>query len=145
MSLLDSNRLKADEIVGNTIVGDVNGISYQIYNGGPAPDPPQVTWDELPSLGAPFEYMNLLSWRCRLAPELIGRNAEAEELATWARYPKSDVRIRFLVGPGGAGKTRLAAEVADRIAKDGWHAGFAALERSNTWPISKKGLLLLMD
>ncbi|MGP3970339.1 tetratricopeptide repeat protein [Streptomyces sp. 6N223] len=45
--------------------------------------------------------------------------------------PRPPTRVALLYGPGGAGKTRLAAELATRLGESGWYAGF--LER-NTAP-----------
>jgi len=138
------NKVKASKIVGNVVVGGNTGIIYQSFGGGPPPAPPTVNWAALPPQGTPFEYFNLLSWKCRLAPELIGRDKEAAELTNWARTGPR-MRIRFLVGPGGAGKTRLAAEVAETLRKDGWYAGFTPLEQSVTLPLGPGGLFLLID
>ena len=46
---------------------------------------------------------------------------------------------------GGAGKTRLAAEIAQTLRDNGWHAGFTSLEQSVRRPLSDKGLLLIVD
>jgi Transposase DDE domain len=65
----------------------------------------------LPTTG-PFEIFDLLSWKSRLSSSLIGREQHKQDLLDWAAGGR-DLRIRLLTGPGGAGKTRLAAEVAD--------------------------------
>jgi hypothetical protein len=104
-----------------------------------------LRWSEaLPEAGAPLEVFSLLSWRTRLSAEMIGREAEKADLLKWANSgPK--MRLRFLLGPGGAGKTRLAAEVADNLRGAGWHAGFVALEDEVPLPVSEQGLLLVID
>gem|GEM_PF-6467156 len=57
----------------------------------------------------------LLSWQVTLAP-LIGRDAERDALLNWARDSTGHhMRIRLLTGPGGSGKSRLAAEVAREL------------------------------
>jgi predicted ATPase len=47
---------------------------------------------------------------------LIGRDPEVADVL--ARLRRDDVRLVTLVGPGGIGKTRLALEVAERLAPD---------------------------
>ena len=70
-----------------------------------------LPWRALPD---DRDIFKLLHWRFRLAADLIGRGAERAQLLDWANGDKQP-RARFLVGPGGAGKTCLAAEVADRL------------------------------
>ncbi|HSU04967.1 MAG TPA: tetratricopeptide repeat protein, partial [Acetobacteraceae bacterium] len=102
-----------------------------------------MPWEPtLPEAGAPFEIFNLLSWEFRLAAELVGRNAEREALLDWARNGPG-LRIRFLLGPGGAGKTRLAGEVASALT--GWNAGFSPLERDEPLQLPRGGLLAVLD
>jgi hypothetical protein len=133
----------ARDIVGSVIVGGNSGIIYQITGAGPVPVPPTVPWAEaLPEAGAPLEIFNLLSWKSRLCLGLVGREVERASLLEWARTGPG-LRIRFLTGPGGAGKTRLAAEVAGALSE--WHAGFVALERATTLPLSGSGLLVILD
>ncbi|MHB8623781.1 MAG: tetratricopeptide repeat protein, partial [Sulfuricaulis sp.] len=55
------------------------------------------------------------------------------------------MRIRLLVGAGGSGKTRLAAEVAETLRLDGWHVGFSPLEQESCLPLSDRGLFLILD
>ena len=62
----------------------------------------------------------------------------------WAREGSS-ARVRFLTGAGGTGKTRLAAEVAQRLRKDGWEAGFVPLKGNPLQGLSKPGRLLIVD
>ncbi len=138
-----SNRLRARDLVGNVVVGGNTGIIYQISGDGPPPAPPTLHWAEaLPPPGSPFELFNLLSWKFRLARDLLGRDAEKRELLDWARNGPR-VRIRFLIGPGGSGKTRLAAEFAEALT--GWHAGFVPLDTGATLPLSRRGLLVILD
>jgi hypothetical protein len=137
-------RLRARNIAGCVVVGGNSGLIYQIYNGGEPPVPPTLPWEQdLPAEG-PFEIFNLLRWTSRLSPELIGREQDKQNLLDWATKGRG-LRIRLLSGPGGAGKTRLAAEVAQLLREAGWHAGFTSLEKSVIRPIAKKGLLLLID
>jgi hypothetical protein len=138
------NRLRARDIAGCIIVGGNSGIVYQIYNGGAPPEPPSLLWDDdLPAAG-PFEIFNLLRWSSRLSRDLIGRDREKRDLLDWTGSGR-DLRVRLLTGPGGAGKTRLAAELAASLRQAGWQAGFARLENSVSRPLSVKGLLLIVD
>jgi hypothetical protein len=45
-------------------------------------------------------------------------------LRDWSSAERTGLRVAGLHGPGGAGKTRLAAELASRLAGDAWYAGF---------------------
>ncbi|MEU4508435.1 hypothetical protein AB0G05_02970, partial [Nonomuraea wenchangensis] len=51
---------------------------------------------------------------------------ELDLLIDWCEVadPENRTRIAALYGPGGAGKTHLAAELAATMARQGWHAGF---------------------
>ncbi|EPJ37454.1 hypothetical protein STAFG_5497 [Streptomyces afghaniensis 772] len=53
---------------------------------------------------------------------------ELDFLQDWFQAPDPDegprTRIALLHGQGGAGKTRLAAELASRLSHEGWYAGF---------------------
>ena len=138
------DRLRARDIAGCIVVGGNSGIVYQIYNGGALPEPPSLLWDnDLPAT-APFEIFNLLRWSTRLSQQLIGRDREKQDLLDWAGSGR-DLRIRLLTGPGGAGKTRLAAELSESLRQAGWQAGFIRLENSVPRPLSAKGLLLVID
>jgi hypothetical protein len=79
-----------------------------------------------------------------LSRDLIGREREKQHLLDWAASG-AKLRIRLLTGPGGAGKTRLAAEFGQSLRDKGWHAGFTPLETSVARPLSDKGLLLIVD
>ena len=138
------SRLRARDIRGCVVVGGNSGIVYQIYNGDEPPEPPSLPWDRALPTSGPFEIFNLLRWTSRLSPQLIGREQHKQDLLDWATSG-GDLRIRLLIGPGGAGKTRLAAEVAQSLRDDGWHAGFTSLGKSVSRPLSDKGLLLIVD
>jgi hypothetical protein len=51
-----------------------------------------------------------------------GRQAQLGELTTWCRSDRP-FGLRLVTGPGGAGKSRLAAELCLELLKAGWHAG----------------------
>jgi hypothetical protein len=59
---------------------------------------------------------------------------EFDALWEWCRRPDSGPRLRVAVvtGVGGAGKTRLVAELAERLAGDGWHTGFVPAPLART-------------
>jgi len=102
--------------------------------GGGAPRGPQpiVPWRDLPPRGAP-DLFRLLDWRTRLTP-LIGREDGLQSLLDWA-YDGGGVLVRFLVGPGGAGKSRLALEAADALRGAEWMAGQVFLDRLDGLPV----------
>lgn len=51
------------------------------------------------------------------------RAAVVDELVAWCERDAT-VSLRLLHGPGGTGKSRLLVEVADRLRRRGWQAGF---------------------
>ena len=67
---------------------------------------------------------DLVRAACRVLP-FFGREAELELLEGWCEGEET-FGIRLIDGPGGAGKTRLAMELCDRLRRTGWLAGFAA-------------------
>jgi hypothetical protein len=133
--------IDADQVVGNVVLGEVSGTLIQDFHAGAPSKEPVLPWRPLPD---DRDIFKLLHWRFRLAPDLIGRGAEREHLLAWAKgdhWP----RARLLTGPAGAGKSRLAAEVADRLREEGWTAGFARLDRSAVLPVRRGGILLIAD
>jgi DNA-binding SARP family transcriptional activator len=56
----------------------------------------------------------------------VGREAELATLRAWIAAPEP--RLLTLVGPGGAGKSRLALEAVRKAAEDGLAVGWAPLE-----------------
>lgn len=146
-NLFRANRLRSRDIVGNAVIGDVHGLVIQQIGSGPPPAPPSLPWRDLPAAtGNPgeIEIFNLLTWRTRLCETLIGRDADRDSLLGWARSDRP-FAIRVLSGVGGAGKTRLAAEVAEQLRRDKWSAGLVRLETPQTLPITGKGLFLAID
>lgn len=91
---------------------------------------------------------SLLSWQSRVT-ELIGRDAEMAELLRWTGG--RDIHIKLVIGPGGVGKTRLAAELADRLDEQGWRAvfldfvDFGAKEKPAGIELGRNGTLLIVD
>jgi hypothetical protein len=85
---------------------------------------PQIDWNTTPQAGGGFAAQ--LEWRTRLTP-IIGRDAEQKALLAWAN-DAPQLSFKIIEAPGGTGKTRLAAEVAQTLSetKD-WSAGFVQL------------------
>lgn len=54
-----------------------------------------------------------------------GRDRELAELEAWCLGKTDPALLRLIIGAGGSGKTRLAAESCLRMAGHGWQAGFA--------------------
>ena len=54
---------------------------------------------------------------------LVGRDPEMVDLLAWL-HTRSAVSVRVLIGSAGVGKTRLAIELIEQAAQEGWHAGF---------------------
>ena len=55
--------------------------------------------------------------------ELVGRETELGDLRAWLRK-ESAISVRVLTGSAGYGKTRLALELIEEMAPQGWCAGF---------------------
>ncbi len=87
--------------------------------------------------------MSLLSWHAHMS-EHLGRDKEMTELKEWAEADRH-VSIKFITGPGGMGKSRLAAEFALSLKNKGWEAGFVGLRDSITFQAGKKGTLVIID
>jgi hypothetical protein len=119
------------------------GAGIHVHTGGSAgAREPLLPWDEeLPA--DPNAVLALLAWQTRLAP-LAGRDTARLSLLDWARQGRRK-RIRLLSGPGGVGKSRLAAEVAEALRKEGWTAGFISPKEPIVVPLRRAGLFLIVD
>lgn len=143
-----SNRFSGRDVAGIVVVGDVSGIVIQNTGTGPPPDPLSVPWRDLPTASGPLGELgifNLLTWRSRLADTLVGRDADRDRLIAWARSDPRPIAIRLLTGLGGAGKSRLAAEVATLLRDDKWSAGLISLEKASHLPLANRGLFVVID
>jgi hypothetical protein len=103
-----------------------------------------VDWCELPDDLS--DLFTLLSWRAHLT-DIVGQDEELEKLVAWARDSNPSTRIRFLTGPGGSGKSRLAAELAQKLHgenPDEWDARFVEPE-SEPVNITRARTLLIVD
>jgi hypothetical protein len=137
-------RIDAATVTGNVLLGNVHGDVVQNFiNGIGHAREPVLRWLKLPSTEDEPNLSLLLSWQTRLV-RLLGRDEPRSALLQWARRGEP-IRIRLLSGPGGAGKSRLAAEVADELCQEGWTAGFAPPNLSAILPLRDKGLFLIVD
>ena len=85
---------------------DLTGPTRDALVGNARPPAPRTAAVELSDVALP------------LAPTaLVGRDADVDTLRQWLADPAS--RLITLTGPGGAGKTRLALELAHAIASEG--------------------------
>ncbi|MBF0372545.1 MAG: tetratricopeptide repeat protein, partial [Alphaproteobacteria bacterium] len=103
------------------------------------PPDPVLQFRELPN---DERISAFLEWRYELSTRLFGRDDAMAELEDWARNGER-VAFRILTGPGGAGKSRLAAHVARGLKNDGWIAGFAESDRLPV--VRRAGLFLILD
>jgi len=95
----------------------------------------------------------MLNARSRTVP-FTGRSGEVAELASWLEADPR-VAVRWLYGPGGRGKTRLALEAAERAGRRGWKVatavhgvGAAARPSPGSQDLrlgSHRGVLLIVD
>ncbi|MEM6943263.1 MAG: hypothetical protein AAF565_05860, partial [Pseudomonadota bacterium] len=87
-----------------------------------------------------------LTWKHGLN-DLIGRAPEMAALIGWAQDGDTGVSVRLMSGPAGVGKTRLAAEAAERLRGLGWTAGFLAREvrKARAFHAPGAGLFLILD
>jgi tetratricopeptide (TPR) repeat protein len=64
------------------------------------------------------------------AVTFVGREQELDALAAWRDAPDHGLTVHLLHGPGGQGKTRLAAEFAAACAAQGWTVAQADIHPS---------------
>ncbi|MGA2045193.1 MAG: hypothetical protein ABSG83_17705, partial [Roseiarcus sp.] len=94
-----------------------------------------------------IDLFRALRWDYSLAETFHGREPELNQILRWAEGGGLAASARLLSGPGGAGKTRLGAEAARRLAAAGWTAGFVPADfRDRPFRIAAgKGLFLILD
>ena len=68
---------------------------------------------------------SLLNWSAGLS-DFVGFDRQMQELREWA-VNGPQVSLKFLIGEGGTGKTRTAAEFAKSLSEKDWDAGFVDL------------------
>ena len=93
---------------------------------------PVIGWEETSDIvmdGEP-SLLDALTWKYRLTP-FQGRDAALGTVLDWARGRGTEVSARLVSGPGGAGKTRLAAEAIETLRAEGWTAGFLPREATS--------------
>jgi|SRR5215471_12107853 len=86
--LTGSHRVRARDVVGNMIVGNVSGVVIQQVGPGSPPEQPSLPWRDLQFVTAnarEVDIFSLLTWRSRLVERLVGRDADRESLLSWAR------------------------------------------------------------
>ena len=82
-----------------------------------APQKLSVPWQRDPQKTA----FSLLTWHSAIS-QFKGRDQQMAELEQWA-YDGPTISLKFVAGPGGVGKSRLAAEFAKHLQNRGWSAG----------------------
>ncbi|WP_030159775.1 tetratricopeptide repeat protein [Glycomyces sp. NRRL B-16210] len=117
---------------------------YTLAEHRPPTGEPNPRWRQQPS--------RLLDAQFGVVP-FTGRESELADLAAW-RDQEDDLAVRWLHGPGGRGKTRLAGRFAELSAAAGWklievhHGGQITPESQGSQDIrtgDRKGLLVLVD
>jgi tetratricopeptide (TPR) repeat protein len=118
------------------------GLTLLTGNKADTTTPLTIKWDNDLNNDSIF---SLLHWRRRLS-KFHGREKELKELREWL-YDGSNVSLKFIIGKGGTGKTRLAAEFAETYGKyDGWSTGFVSLTPDASYSFNPdNNLLLLID
>ena len=129
--------------------GPTIGLSItlvQLGGGAPVPEPSKyrrlsIPWHDHPQKHASVG--SFLSWRTRVS-EFVGFDDQMNELREWAISAPA-ISAKFLIGEGGTGKTRTAAEFALMLREDEWAAGFVDLRKPQSYECSQKGNLLIVD
>jgi len=109
---------------------------------------PRLTWFPLSDAfeeNGPNLFL-LLRWDFRLVDTLYGREDDLQAILNWAQGGSTTATARLISGPGGAGKTRLAASAAGILQSKGWSAGFLDKRSDVGDPESAaKGRFLIVD
>ncbi|MCX7279492.1 MAG: tetratricopeptide repeat protein [Burkholderiales bacterium] len=94
--------------------------------------------------------LNQLTPYARSTP-LLGRDVEMASLRSFLQDARP-ISVRVMVGSGGSGKTRLALDLCDSLAQEGWNTGFAtgaeldrfvAQQNLSTWRWQKPTLVVI--
>jgi tetratricopeptide (TPR) repeat protein len=141
--MLDFNLLPLGNVsFGPTVVVGTGYVGPAEQRTHANPSDLQVSWQELEA-DEPDPFA-LLSWQTRVS-NFRGRDDEMTDLEQWA-MAREPVRVKFITGEGGAGKSRLAAEFADRMQiRHDWAAGFVDLRNPRSFNVRGAGNLLIID
>ena len=140
-------------VIGGDVIITTAAPTYRIesFPAAPALDPVRLAWLlEQPS--------RLLDARSQVVA-FVGRDRDLQDLARWRDAADRALSVRLLHGPGGQGKTRLAAQFAELSANAGWkvvvarHTGDLAIPAGTRAdsavgrhvPESAEGLLVVVD
>jgi tetratricopeptide (TPR) repeat protein len=144
--------IRTRDATGNFAIGvegNVTQVFVQASSGlfGANPSDPQLPFMALDNAivdGKP-DISRLLRWNYELVRTLHGRADDVRAIIEWAGSDDPQILLRFVEGEGGAGKTRLAAEVARTLRKHGWAAGFLGRAGAIIHAPSARGLFLIID
>lgn len=122
MTVSDARQIFIDAERGSAVVAVLHG-DIHIRNGSPVY---QVTSfpakaRQISPERARQQPSRLLAAECQTVP-FSGRERQLAELASWRDAPAPGVAVRLVCGPGGQGKTRLAARFAAESGAAGWMA-----------------------
>ena len=127
---------------------EAGGVVYAVQHGDQfvyvyeGPTPYQVAVLRLDPKPPPQELVDRApSWLLAARYEVVafaGRTRELGDLRSWRDTPGSEASVLLVHGPGGQGKTRLAAQFAQESAAAGWTVA-AALHRSDPASSAKTG------
>lgn len=129
--------------IATRIRGNHNTVLNIVVQGGAAVPLPLRKTQWTPQLQGGAGVAALLGWQSRWVP-LLGREAALAELMAW-RDQAFPLSIKLLSAPGGAGKTRLAAEFSEHQAQ-GWQHGWVGLrefERAESFTWQGQWLLIV--
>lgn len=87
----------------------------------------------------------MLRWDHDLVENLYGRDGDIDDITAWANSGERSASIRLVTGPGGAGKSALAAAAASELRKQGWNAGFIPRGFTCRFDGHGSGLFLILD
>jgi hypothetical protein len=128
--------------------GDNLGTINTIIGDAPRAPDLRLQWMPLPadlSGSASSNVFTLLCWQSRLVEKMVGRDGDFAALTAWARDDARPVAIRLLTGPGGAGKSRLANEVATALKPAGWNAGLFRFDKPCDLSLIDRPTFLFID
>ena len=146
MTTLDPDPTVRDFSLENLIVFGSLSVSLDRRPESIAPKLPRRELADVIVDGAP-DLFAALRWDQGLTPTLRGRDRELQAILDWADDGRKNVSARLISGPGGAGKTRLAAEAAQALRNRSWSAGFLPRSAKSGQIIQADGagLLLIID